>query len=75
MRRVDPAEQQLAEVDLEAALLDFDEADSLAPDRHTDEVVPTAKLTWPHRSGVRTSNHARVLGLSMQCGKRRPDAT
>ena len=43
MRRVDPAEQQLAEVDLEAALFDFDEADSFAPDRHTDEVVPTAK--------------------------------
>jgi len=43
VRGVNTAEEQLAEVDLETALLDFDEADPLSTDRFTDEVGPALK--------------------------------
>ena len=63
MRGVEAAEQQLAEVDLETAFLDFDEADSFASDRLADEVVPGAEAHVAVRFRREDLVLAGVLGL------------
>lgn len=58
-----PAEQELAEVDLEAALLDLGEAKALIPYGLADEVAPTAEADGARGVGFHDFEPSRVLGL------------
>ena len=60
---VEAAEQQLAEVDLETAFLDFDEADSFTADCLADEAVLAAEAHVAVRLRREDLVPAGVLGL------------